>query len=103
MKKDKSYKKLKKFINISVILGIIGTVYLIQSIIYFKQNFIFLFILGIIFIIIDYIYIYKFKLKNNIEKILYTETDLKTEYDIKVKKKYKLDFYLFYTINNVYF
>ena len=95
MKKDKSYKKLKKFINISVILGIIGTVYLIQSIIYFKQNFIFLFILGIIFIIIDYIYIYKFKLKNNIEKIQYTETDLKNEYDIKVKKSINWIFIFF--------
>ncbi len=95
MKKDKSYKKLKKFINISVILGIIGTVYLIQSIIYFKQNFIFLFILGIIFIIIDYIYIYKFLLKNNIEKIKYTEIDLKTEYDIKVKKSINWIFIFF--------
>lgn len=96
MKKDKSYKKLKKFINISVILGIIGIVYLIQSIIYFKQNFIFLFILGIIFIIIDYIYIYKFLLKNNIEKIKYTEIDLKTEYDIKVKKSINWIFIFFY-------
>lgn len=57
MKFNKAYKKWNRFFNISIILAIIGMVYLIQSIIYFKPNFLILLILGSTFLIIDYIYI----------------------------------------------
>lgn len=61
MKFNKAYKKWNRFFNISIILAIIGIVYLIQSIIYFKPNFLILLILGSTFLIIDYIYIRRYK------------------------------------------
>lgn len=56
MKFKKAYKKWNSFFNISIILAIIGIVYLIQSIIYFKPNFFIFLILGLMLLIIDYIY-----------------------------------------------
>lgn len=61
MRFNKAYKKWNRFFNISIILAIIGMVYLIQSIIYFKPNFLILLILGSTFLIIDYIYIRRYK------------------------------------------
>lgn len=85
MKFNKAYKKWNRFFNISIILAIIGMVYLIQSIIYFKPNFLILLILGSTFLIIDYIYIRRYKKNNDIKKIKVNNDINRELYDKSVK------------------
>ena len=50
MNNDEYFLKLKKynrFLNISIILAIVSVVYFLQAVIYYKNNFIFLFLFGI--------------------------------------------------------
>lgn len=54
-------KKYNRFLNISIILAIVSVIYFLQAVIYYKNNFIFLFLLGVVFLLMDFFYIKKKK------------------------------------------
>ena len=66
-----AFKKERKHIYVTTILSIIAFAYLLQSILYFHENFVFLFVLSLIFLLIDIFVIRKHK-KNNSNKELFS-------------------------------
>lgn len=75
---DKEFKKEKKHIYIITILSIITCSYLLNSILYFKKGFLFLFILFLVVLIIDIIVIIKHK-KNQYIGLVSIEAEEKLE------------------------
>lgn len=63
-------KKERRHIYATTILGIIAFVYLLQSILYFHSNFLFLFALSLIFLFIDVMVIRKYQ--NKVEKDVFS-------------------------------
>lgn len=75
---NKMFKKQRHHIYLVTILGIITIAYLIQTILYFHNNFLFLFILTLIFFVIDFIVIRKYS-KNDSLELFSSESYIKLE------------------------
>ena len=72
------FKKERKHIYAITILGIFAVVYLIQSILYFHENFLFLFIISLVLFVIDLLIIRKYR-KNSKKEIFSLDSYEKQE------------------------
>lgn len=78
---NRLFKKERKHIYATTILGIITLAYGLQSVLYFHENFLFLFILSMIFLLIDLFIIRKYQKNDN--KEIYS-----VDYRVKFEKQF---------------